>query len=477
MGNNITFTPETVTVKVSTPGPQGPGGSGGGGTTSWSGLTGVPATFPPAAHAASHASGGSDAVTIAESQVAGLATDLAGKLSATDPSVTNARTPTPHAASHASGGSDAVTIAESQVTGLVPDLAGKLSATDPSVTNARTPTAHAASHASGGSDAVTLAESQITGLVTDLAAKLNATDPSVTNARTPTAHAATHQPGGSDPMAVDAVAGTGSLRTLGTGAQQACAGNDARLLPALTKYGRMFATPSGVILPKPGQMLYREFWFAEFNIGTPAGADYQRFSLNQINGTGTLTWPQGQVWPTAGWMRFGTGGTAGNGSSLTYGGSSTLIVYFLPNLSGGAGWQFDWILRLNTLTNVGCKIGLTVGNQGRDPGNGIGFRFDTNASYGAPDTQWTFWEEKAASTTVLASGITPDTNWHRFTLRCAVAGTVLFSIDGGTEQSLSTQINQPTVPLSPFFSLFTDQNSSATMDLVFHSWLLTGINV
>jgi hypothetical protein len=41
----------------------------------------------------------------------------------------------------------------------------------------------------------------------------------------PAAHAASHQPGGGDAMAVDASATTGSLRTLGTGATQAAAGN------------------------------------------------------------------------------------------------------------------------------------------------------------------------------------------------------------------------------------------------------------
>lgn len=40
-------------------------------------------------------------------------------------------------------------------------------------------------------------------------------------------HATTHQPGGTDGMAVDAAASTGSLRTLGTGAQQAAAGTHA----------------------------------------------------------------------------------------------------------------------------------------------------------------------------------------------------------------------------------------------------------
>lgn len=38
-------------------------------------------------------------------------------------------------------------------------------------------------------------------------------------------HASRHEPGGADAMAVDAAAGTGSLRTLGSGAQQAMAGD------------------------------------------------------------------------------------------------------------------------------------------------------------------------------------------------------------------------------------------------------------
>lgn len=46
---------------------------------------------------------------------------------------------------------------------------------------------------------------------------------------TPATHATTHDAGGSDAMAVDAAAGTGSLRTIGTAATAACAGNDSRL--------------------------------------------------------------------------------------------------------------------------------------------------------------------------------------------------------------------------------------------------------
>ncbi|MFC8171196.1 hypothetical protein [Streptomyces sp. NPDC057325] len=52
---------------------------------------------------------------------AGAGTDIA--LRSTDPTTTNARTPTAHAASHASAGSDPVTVATSQVTGLTTALA------------------------------------------------------------------------------------------------------------------------------------------------------------------------------------------------------------------------------------------------------------------------------------------------------------------------------------------------------------------
>lgn len=78
------------------------------------------------------------------------------------------------------------------------------------------------------------------------------TDPRLTDARTPTAHATTHQNGGTDEIATstpaanaipkangsalldswisaDSIAGTASLRKLGTGSTDACAGNDARL--------------------------------------------------------------------------------------------------------------------------------------------------------------------------------------------------------------------------------------------------------
>lgn len=91
------------------------------------------------------------------------------------------------------------------------------------------PTAHASTHQPGGSDTLAVDAAAGTGSLRTLGTggtqATAGNDTRLSNARTPTAHATTHQPGGADAMAVDAAAGTGSLRTLGTGALQAMPGN------------------------------------------------------------------------------------------------------------------------------------------------------------------------------------------------------------------------------------------------------------
>jgi hypothetical protein len=65
-------------------------------TRSYADLQGVPSTFAPAAHAASHGSAGSDPVTIAESQVTNLVSDLGGLAPKASPIFTGVVTiPTP----------------------------------------------------------------------------------------------------------------------------------------------------------------------------------------------------------------------------------------------------------------------------------------------------------------------------------------------------------------------------------------------
>lgn len=100
------------------------------------------------------------------------------------------------------------------------------------------PEAHATTHQPGGSDAMAVDAAAGTGSLRTLGSTASSAaagnDARLSDARTPAAHAASHNAGGGDALAIDAAAGTGSLRTLGTAATAAAAGNDSRLSNART---------------------------------------------------------------------------------------------------------------------------------------------------------------------------------------------------------------------------------------------------
>jgi hypothetical protein len=194
-----------------------------------------------------------------------------------DARLSDSRTPTAHAASHASGGSDPVTpaaigalatsargaaggVASLDGSTLVPIGELPLGTTSSTVTvgndsrlsDARTPTAHAASHASGGGDPVTpVAIGALATTARGTAGGVASLDGSTlvpvaqlpvgtgagtvaagndgrfTDARTPTAHATSHASGGSDPVTPAAI---GALATTARGAASGVASLDGSTL-------------------------------------------------------------------------------------------------------------------------------------------------------------------------------------------------------------------------------------------------------
>lgn len=75
-----------------------------------------------------------------------------------DTRLTDSRTPSTHASSHGATGSDPVTLAQSQVTNLTTDLAGKVGTSDSRLTDTRTPTDGSVSTAKLADSAVTSAK-------------------------------------------------------------------------------------------------------------------------------------------------------------------------------------------------------------------------------------------------------------------------------------------------------------------------------
>ena len=115
----------------------------------------------PLAHASTHTAIGSDPLTLSQSQITSLTTDLAAKVATTRQVV---------AGTGLSGGgalSADVTLNVSYGSSGTTACVGN----DARLSNARTPDLHASSHATGGSDVLTLGQAQISGLVTALSNK------------------------------------------------------------------------------------------------------------------------------------------------------------------------------------------------------------------------------------------------------------------------------------------------------------------
>jgi hypothetical protein len=163
-------------------------------------------------HASRHESGGGDEVS-----VAGLSGLLADD-----------QNPVNHAADHKSAGGDSIKLDElaapddnvllnvsGSAHGLCPKSSGNPAQYLDGTGSYSIPGAplHGSNHENGQTDEFSVAG--LSGLLADEQYPVN--------------HAADHNAGGGDPMAIDAAAGVGSLRTLGVGATNACAGNDGRL--------------------------------------------------------------------------------------------------------------------------------------------------------------------------------------------------------------------------------------------------------
>jgi hypothetical protein len=123
-------------------GPTGPTGATG--ATGATGPAGVVSATAPATY-------NSGTQTIGVTLGTGATDAAAGN----DSRFTNARTPTAHASSHASGGSDAITVAESQVTNLTTDLAAKAPLASPTFTG--TPAAPSAAQGTNTTQVATTA--------------------------------------------------------------------------------------------------------------------------------------------------------------------------------------------------------------------------------------------------------------------------------------------------------------------------------
>ncbi len=203
----------------------------------------------------------------------------------------------------------------------------------------------------------------------------------------PAAHASTHNAGGGDALAIDAAAGTGSLRTLGTGAQTACAGNDSRLSDSRTP-----TSHASTHNPGGGDALTTA---AAVAVGTTnaegTNTSYARSDhTHEVTGLKIASEAQGDVLyrNASGWVRLpaGTSGqhlrTNGTGANPSWetpsGGSADKVcLFFLPAQASTPSTNYPTvdernnhrILDFNESTDKTCyfsgimPVGYSTGNS------------------------------------------------------------------------------------------------------------------
>jgi hypothetical protein len=142
-------------------------------------------------------------------------------------------------------------------------------------------------------------------------------------------------------------------------------------------------------------------------------------------------------------------------------------------LSGQINWQMDFIMQSPEGPTQECiRMGLCATSEGANdpPADGMWVRYDEAQG----DTLFT-WECRAGgtSTTSTANSIAVNSRYHHFRIRSLVAGTILFSVDGGLETAISTN-NVPDAPMLVFIQLLSRANTSnvAQMNVDFVSFTI-----
>lgn len=152
--------------------------------------------------------------------------------------------------------------------------------------------------------------------------------------------------------------------------------------------------------------------------------------------------------------------------------SSNASSFF--DFTATTNWEWQWIFRLGQTTSTKLLIGFASTNPGTNPNNFIGLRYDT-----ATDTQFTFVSRVAGvdkQTQVVTAATVDTTTWHRIRVRSTTVGTILVSLDGGTEFAWSTVANLPTGTLTPTaWILTTAATTTPFFDLDWFAYKQTGL--
>lgn len=197
-------------------------------------------------------------------------------------------------------------------------------------------------------------------------------------------------------------------------------------------------------------------------------------SINQGNATiGELGWASIALFnlPVVDWIdsiadhpgifRIASATATNDGGLITFTGLANSEAGRLPPVVALTGWRLVFIARLSSAANVALQIGLLFDTNGVPAAHGIYWQFDTAAG----DTLFSAVCRSAGTETKTPSLVAGNTSWNKFEIFCNTAGTISFSINGGT--AINIAANVPTIAMTPVFRVQTRTTASKSLDIDF----------
>lgn len=184
-----------------------------------------------------------------------------------------------------------------------------------------------------------------------------------------------------------------------------------------------------------------------------------------------------------GWIKSAAGNVAriaGTGNhpgiiSVDTSGTISTRAYIVAASPANTGFTADGLFDISfvaklatTDTDAQFRIGLTSDETTQTPADGVYFE----KLYA--DTTW-FPVTRASSLQTRGTAmLATDTSWHSFRLRRLTSTAVAFSMDGGTEQQLTT--NLPTGGVSPFVAAVNQAAASKSIQVDLARMVVAGLS-
>lgn len=192
------------------------------------------------------------------------------------------------------------------------------------------------------------------------------------------------------------------------------------------------------------------------------------WSASSATAAPTLTVVEG-TYPRFGQIKVETDTTANHDANIYLGTPSGSIAK-LGNLAANTNWDAYWIASLGSTALIRARFGFCYQMlSGVLPTDGIWIGYDTSNS----DTNYVYETRAASTSTRTASAVAADTNFHKFRIRSTSAGTILFSVDGGSETGIATNVTTQNITPCAIVTTTTTAVKGFTAD--FFSFKATGL--